>query len=497
MTGGQDSATGAGEHRTAALLTTVAKHHGASRVRAGVEAMQAPAEQAFCGRKSLQAVPAPLSKVGTRRVMTQSKQASSGKQPDPLAGLAESVRLLVDAVVYADGEKAAETQEALLVRARDLLKRKQSKEAGKNETRDLLGELLFTRLRKGLRALLQTEDARTEIKAAEWVMGSLFAGNALQQFAAVLDRVILEAASPRDYSFAGLADFISLDEVLQMLGSGKHSGCLTLEKSDNKIDVWFHSGHIAYFDPYRYIRRVLPMADRMTFREIAPKLLEEAEQRHVRDSVPIIATLQEKGFFRACELRDRMRQLGTEVLFEFLLDDSGCAFFYKRMAELPKFALESDVRLGVTPVLLEGHKRIDDWRSMRKVFPDADQPVKALPDLFTRISSLDLGVLEIKLLSMIDGEKTIEQLAPMMGLPMYDVYHCLVRFAREGVIQAPGGIESLRDLSLSFEESMELAFEALDANDDEKLTAEALDKVLGEETEKTDTQDVLGSIFGR
>ena len=43
-------------------------------------------------------------------------------------------------------------------------------------------------------------------------------------------RAILETSRPMDYSFAGRADFIRIEEVLQLLGSGNYSGMLGIEK---------------------------------------------------------------------------------------------------------------------------------------------------------------------------------------------------------------------------------------------------------------------------
>ena len=49
----------------------------------------------------------------------------------------------------------------------------------------------------------------------------------------------------------------------------------------------------------------------------------------------------------------------------------------------------------------------------------------------------------------------------------------------KGVLVPPGGLEALADVSFSVEESMERAFEALDANDDKLAVDNALDAVLG------------------
>jgi hypothetical protein len=264
-----------------------------------------------------------------------------------------------------------------------------------------------------------------------------------------------------------------------LLGGGKHRGCLTIEKPDNRLDIYLDNSAVAYLNPHRFLRRVLPNPDRMTFREISAELLEKAEARHADDQQPLFVTLQEEGFFRESELRDQMRQLGSEVLFDFLRDQEECAYTYRRLDELPGYAVQHNLKMPVTPILLEGNKQRDDWRSLLKVFPDPDAPLQPVDDIIARIGSMDLGVLEIKMLAQIGSKAAPRALVESMGLPLHEIYHHLVRFAKEGVIIPPGGEQTLGDLAMSIEESVEMAWQALDANDDDMAVSSALDKVLG------------------
>ena len=134
------------------------------------------------------------------------------------ADLKERVCALVDSLVQEDSS-SAEHFEALLTRATELWRRKQAMEGTKSETRDLLGEILFSRLRAAFRDFHDQDDVAIEIRAAEWVMGTLFAGSTLAEFARALDRAMLESSRPKDFSFAGRADFISLEGVLQNFSS--------------------------------------------------------------------------------------------------------------------------------------------------------------------------------------------------------------------------------------------------------------------------------------
>ncbi len=67
----------------------------------------------------------------------------------------------------------------------------------------------------------------------------------------------------------------------------------------------------------------------------------------------------------------------------------------------------------------------------------------------------------------------------MIGMPLFDVYVLLIKLSRDGVIAVPGGDSAIESMSLSIEESMQQAFAALDANDDEQQRQSALEAVLG------------------
>lgn len=395
------------------------------------------------------------------------------------AAFKRRLHALVDA--WGTGEEAASAanHQPLLEAARQLVNSKLSMSGTKSETRKAVEKLI----NKHLHGIFSTASGgvpgSSEPLGIEIILGTILSGSMMVDFADAVDRAILAGGAPREYSFAGRADFISLEEVLQLLGAGKHRGRLTLEKPDNRIDIFVDNSVVAFLDPHRFIRRVLPMSNKMNYREVSTEMLERAEQRHADEGLPIFISLHRDGFFRDGELREMMRTLGSEVLYEFLREQAEVAYTYHRMDELPGFAMQHHLKMPITPILLEGNKRRDEWRSMNKVFPDADEPLKPVDNLIARIASMNLGVLEIKMLAQINGETSPRQLVSSMGLPLQDVYGYLVRFAKEGVLLPPGGMGMLDELAMSIEESVEIAWQALDANDDNIAVSSALDKVLG------------------
>ncbi len=418
---------------------------------------------------------------------------NTGSITDLKAGICE----FVDALVAKDPERYEDEFVHLLARVRELVERKLRMEGTKTDTRDFLGELIFTRLRRGMHLFLKSEDEVTSLRAAEWVMGVLFAVTTLSEFAKAFDQALIRSDSgTKDFNLAGRTDFISVEEVLQMLSAGKHVGCLSLEKGDNRLDIYLKDGRIFFLDPHHMIRRVMP-GDSMRHREIPEAAVTEAQGRRAKEGVPILLALHEKGVFRRDELRDIMRLFGKEVLFDFMREQEPYLFYYRKLQALPAFAEQYDLRLGVTSLLLEGSKLLDDWKQMLQVFPNPDAAIEPKSDMFVRMGDVALSVLEIKLLSQINGDTSPRGLVSVLGLPLYDVYQMLIKLSRDGVLSAAGGEQSLSGLTLSIEESMQEAFAALDANDDAEQRRNAIEAVLGdEEEEKPAASSALDRVLG-
>lgn len=417
----------------------------------------------------------------------------------PGSELEAGIRALVHALVSKDEEQYEAEFVHLLARVRDLVERKLHMEGTKTDTRDFLGELLFTRMRRGMHQFLKSDDEVRSMRSAEWVMGLLFSVTTLSEFAKAFDQALLRSESQaKDFNFAGRTDFISVEEVLQMLASGKHLGCLSLEKGDNRLDVFLKDGRIYFLDPHHMIRRVLP-GDAMRYREIPEAAITEAEARRAKDGTPILLALHDKGVFRRDELREVMRQFGKEVLFDFMRETEPYAFYYRKLTALPEFAEANDLRLGVTSLLLEGSKQVDDWKQMIAAFPDPDAPIEPKADMFVRMGDVALNVMEIKLLSQINGDTSPRALVTGLGLPLFDVYQLLLKLSREGILAAPGGDRALSGITLSVEESMQEAMAALDANDDAEQRRSAIDRVFGEAESPrmpTATASALDKVLG-
>lgn len=127
-------------------------------------------------------------------------------------------------------------------------------------------------------------------------MGSIFSTTTLAEFAQAVDRVVLSSHGNNiDFNFAGRTDFISLEEVLQMLAVGKHQGCLSIEKADNRLDIHMRDGRVVLLDPHHMIRRVVTSSDSMRHREIPEAAIQRAEAERTAKGTPILLSLHNQG----------------------------------------------------------------------------------------------------------------------------------------------------------------------------------------------------------
>lgn len=417
--------------------------------------------------------------------MAKIRPISANSSEAKVVDLSTRILETVKSMVGGDRREAEADFGHLLDRVKDLFGRRHSLTATGGETKDMLTEVLFGRVTRGFQEFYDNAGISGDPrKASEFLLGTVMTGAALAEFAHVVDRVLMEEGAPKDFHLAGRADFISMDELLQLLAAGKHTGQLALQNPESRLDIWFKDGLIAFIDPHCLRQRLISGRGLTRWREIPQELLNEANEIRGTDGTPVLLTLAERGFLKGDELREQLRNLGFEQIYAYLRDGKHCAFGYTAVPddELPDFVVENHCGMPVTPLLLESHKRIDDWRRILRVFPELDVPIQPTEDMFMKIGQLSLDVVEIKALTLVDGSHSFRDIASQTGLNNLDLGMMLCGFARDGVIIPPGGVDALfDDEELSLQESMDAAAHALDANEALESIPESLDNVFGSE----------------
>lgn len=415
--------------------------------------------------------------------MGQIEQLPASSTEAKIVDLSERILATVRSILEPDRSTAEEDFKHLLRRVKDLFNRRQSLTAPGGETKDMLVEVLYGRVLRGFKSYYQNAEIEGDPqKAAVFLLGSVLTGAALAEFAHVLDCVLMQEGAPKDFHLAGRADFISMDELLQLLASGKHTGRLALHSPHSVLDLYFKNGLIAFVDPHSFNQRLIQTEGRLSkWREIPQDVLNRANERRATENIPVLLGLRDLGFFKDEELRFHLRNIGIELVYNHLQEGKRCAFSYEAMEELPDFVEGNLCSIPVMPLLLEGHKRIDEWRRIRRVFPNLDDAIQPTGDMFQAIAELPLDVIAIKALTLVTGANSFRDIADATGLNNFDLGMMLVGFARQGILVPPGGKDSLFDENVSSEEAMQAASDALDAAEAFESIPETLNSVLGTE----------------
>jgi hypothetical protein len=227
-----------------------------------------------------------------------------------------------------------------------------------------------------------------------------------------------------------LRDF-SASEILQLLGTQKKTGCLTLEQSGQRVVIYVLDGRVvstrtpglAKDDPL------------LAFLRQAHRLSDEQQRG--------ILTIQRESSRDLEDLLLNGRYLDAEELAGFVerqvLDD------LMRLARWENGTYRFDphlrwtqpplVRLSIEGVLMEVARRADEQKRYRSTFPDPNQilGVRDLPD-----PGVDLSDEERELFGIIDGRHTLDEIVLAAPLSEYETYEALQRMVEVGWVEKAG-----------------------------------------------------------
>ncbi|MFK8001137.1 MAG: DUF4388 domain-containing protein [Polyangiales bacterium] len=242
-----------------------------------------------------------------------------------------------------------------------------------------------------------------------------------------LARAIVEAYDEAfDVSFRGRIEHLPLGDVLQMLAQG-HEGVLYVERPGSKsVRICVRAGLVDFVDYEglgpefllgRYLSRV--------------SLVEQKDIEHAAQKPRWLGrTLVEEGTITREDLVECLREQSSELVYEALRWPRA-TFRFERYAVLPE---AKDAALGLTPtgLLMEGLRRVDEWRLIEQHVYSFDLVYL----LDSRATTVDkLSDLEERVLAAIDDERSVRDIIEHTGLAPFDVCKALYQFVQARVIR--------------------------------------------------------------
>jgi hypothetical protein len=230
--------------------------------------------------------------------------------------------------------------------------------------------------------------------------------------------------------FSGDLSFVSIAEVLQMLELQRQTGALSIANVESEITIYLRDGNIDYVasrgvsSSFR-IGRYLVQMGALTRAELTHFLENRAgSKRLTGDALVTLGMVTEEQVHKA------LIQETSELIYEVVSWRSG-RFAFTRDASCPEATL---AQLGLHPggIVMEGFRRVDEWRLMEGSFDFDDVLVR--DEAGERVVS-DLTDTERAVLDAIDGARTVRLVVDAVEASTFDVCKILYQFLSSRLVR--------------------------------------------------------------
>ncbi|HTQ80734.1 MAG TPA: DUF4388 domain-containing protein [Thermoanaerobaculia bacterium] len=224
----------------------------------------------------------------------------------------------------------------------------------------------------------------------------------------------------------GIADLFSL------LNMSRRTGLLQVIDDPVKKSVWFRRGEIAFAASNQPEDRLGQILYRVG--KLSQEALAEAE-RHLVPGKRFGAVLLERKLLDSAGLWWGIKYQIEEILYSIFRLGAGSFFFFDGNfleEELAHFTIDTN------NVLMEGYQRIDEWRLIR-------EHIKSPRTVLVQTGRKPKEKLEERLerlLRLVDGRTTVEDLVRGTGWGEFNTYKILYKLLQAGLVTAPGGAEA-------------------------------------------------------
>lgn len=260
-----------------------------------------------------------------------------------------------------------------------------------------------------------------------------------------------------DIPLTGNIKDLSLTKILVSLNRNRKTGTLITKNPVFTKEVYLMKGD-AIFASSTYeddrLGEMLIKAGKITLEQYdeSVELLKKTGKRQG-------AILVERGYLSPKDLFWGVKYQVKEIIYSmFQFEDADYEF---KEGEIPQQEVIT-LKMSMGNLIYEGVKRIDNWTRIKKEMPHADTVLKLSTDPVILFQDIELSQQDRKMLSIIDGTKTIKQLISSSWIGSFEATKILYVLWSMGVVKERGEeeeriIEAVEEAEemLSFEEILQ------------------------------------------
>lgn len=219
---------------------------------------------------------------------------------------------------------------------------------------------------------------------------------------------------------------MALAELLQWLSQGQKTGTLVIDGGKIQKRIFFEEGVIvssASTDPKEYLGAFLTAHGYITEDEANGAVARQKQEKQLLGQI-----LVGMGSITEEQLQEVLRQKAEESIYDVFTWEAGEFVFLDDEMPAETFIRMS---LDVQWIVLEGSRRLDEWRRVREWVPS---PL-AVPVIVADFASLDIDEVDKRILEWIDDDRTVEDISQGAQTSLFMIAQTVARYVEQGVVK--------------------------------------------------------------
>jgi tetratricopeptide (TPR) repeat protein len=233
----------------------------------------------------------------------------------------------------------------------------------------------------------------------------------------------------------GALQDVGLADICQLLAMGRKTGCLTVTDRSNFGYVYFRGGRVIYASVLNRPDRLGELLVRnqvISRSDLSAAMKEQAEDRGSRLGEILVKnealSEEELRRFVSLQIEEAVYHLFTWSQGSFHFDPD------QRPEEEGIFLVD----IPAENLLLEGARRVDEWSLIEKKIPSLDLVFEVVKDPEQSEEEVELTRHQVRVLPLVDGSRTVNEIVTESGLVEFDVGKSLYGLLQAGFLQRAG-----------------------------------------------------------
>jgi hypothetical protein len=257
-----------------------------------------------------------------------------------------------------------------------------------------------------------------------------------------------------------------LPDVVTLLSNARKSGTLVLEHGQHKSSFFFEEGALVFASSTQEAFRLGSILLRK--KKITPAQRDRIDELMQRDGGRFGELAVQEHVLTEEQLRDFLKIQVSEIVFDAFVWNGG-TFSFVRDTTLPPYAVT--IAIDLSNLIMEGARRIEEWEQCVALLPDKSVVFRVVAT--PRDEKITLTAAEWKLLFLINGQRTLEELCASSDEPL-PVYRVVYGLYANKLIEEVRGARSAEEDDATVRQGeprfgSESTVQDEDANDDTSL----------------------------